>query len=105
MSQLKFKGKAPEMIKIAIAAGTVDTFFDSGNDYEPVWFDSAALQEIYGDQIFCNVDDQKNFVWLSEAISGTCLDDMKDFIKYEGFRSTDVPPEDFIPTGTESITL
>jgi hypothetical protein len=85
MNLLKFKGKAPEMIKIAIAAGVVDTFFDSGNDYEPVWFDSTLLQEIYGDQIFCNVDGQKDFVWLSQAISGTCLDDMKDFIKGESY--------------------
>lgn len=80
MAIVKFKGKAPELIKIAIAAGTVDLFFDSSNDYEPEWFDSTALEYTYGDQIFTDVDNQKNMVWLSSDISGECLVDMFVFI-------------------------
>lgn len=113
MSTLRFKGKAPEIIKIAIAAGVVDTFFDSGNDYEPEWFDSTALDYVYGDQVFTDVVNQRNMVFLSESISGTCLEAMNDFIKLDiktdDFISTDVPgqniSDDFISDGTETIKL
>lgn len=80
MSTVKFKGKPPEVIKATIAAGTGDTFFDSGSDYDAVWFDSTSIQEIYGDQIFFDVTNNKNLIVLDQVISGTCLDTMEDFI-------------------------
>ena len=107
-NNLKFTGKAPELIKIAIAAGTVDTFFDSGNDYEPVWFDAEALQATYGGQIFTDVTNQKNMVWTSSEITGTCFNEMNDFINNTvELELTDVPGVDvggtFVPDSNTVI--
>ena len=81
MSILKFKGKAPELIKIAIASGSVNTFFDSTNDYEPIAFDSTLLDYVYGDLIFTDVDNQKNMIWVNTTPTGDCLDTVNTFIK------------------------
>jgi hypothetical protein len=77
---LKFSGPAPELIKIALATGTEALFFGPAPDYTPIYFDAELLSYTYGDQIFLDVANQKNFIWLSEAVSGDCLDEMIDFI-------------------------
>jgi len=77
---IKFKGPAPELIKIALATGTEATFFGSAPTYTPIYFDSELLEATYGNQVFLDVDLQKNFVWLSEAVSGECLNKMNDFV-------------------------
>lgn len=82
MAQYRFKGKAPELIKIAIAAGTTNTFFDTTNDYEPVIFESSDLEYTYSNQIFFNVASNKNMIWLSAAVTGDCLEDMLSFVNY-----------------------
>jgi hypothetical protein len=87
-NNLKQKGPGPELVKSAIGAGEEARFFGAAPTYTPIYFDRTALSEVYGNQIFTNVDDQKNMVWLSEAVSGDCLDDMKDFIGGESFIET-----------------
>lgn len=80
MAIVKFKGSAPQLIKIAVAQGTEAVFFGSAPTYTPIYFDSTELEYTYGNQIFCDVANQRNFVWLSETISGDCLAAMNDFI-------------------------
>lgn len=109
---LKFKGPAPELIKIAINAGTEALFFDAAPDYEPIYFDAELLAYTYGDQIFTDVANQKNMVWLVQDISDPCLSKIKDFInlptfKEDNFLSTDILGIDidpnYVPDGTETI--
>jgi len=83
MATLKFKGKAPELIKIAIAVGAESIFFDVSNDYEPIWFDSEQLEYFYGSQIFTDVENQKNMIWTDTPVTGDCLQTTYDFIGYE----------------------
>ena len=78
----RFKGKPPEIIKVVNVVAN-DIFFDSGDDFEPVWFDSTALEYIYGDQVFFDVFNNKNLVVLDTVLTGDCLSDMEDFIKYK----------------------
>lgn len=105
---LKFKGPAPELIKIAINAGTEALFFGAAPTYTPIYFDAELLSATYGDQIFTDVANQKNMVWLSEVVTNPCLTEMRDFIKYTLiFNLTDVPgvdiPDNYVPNGNELL--
>lgn len=73
--------KAPELIKIAHSVAT-DIFFDSTNDYEPEWVDISTLNEDYGQQIFFDVTNEKNMFFVNTAVTGDCLTDVYNFIKY-----------------------
>ncbi len=77
----RFKGKPQEIIKIVDVVAN-DVFFDSSNNYEPVWFDSSSLEYVYGDQVFFDLLNNKNFVVLESSISEPCLTNMKNFINY-----------------------
>lgn len=70
--------KAPELI-VACENAAVGVFYTAASDYEPVWFDSSALNGNYGDQIFFDVTNNKNLVILSQSISDPCLTIMEDF--------------------------
>jgi hypothetical protein len=72
--------KAPELIK-ACNEAAIDVFYNSSSDYDPVVFNPSTLESIYNDQIFFDVTNNRNFVVLSESISGTCLEIMKAFIR------------------------
>lgn len=78
----RFKGKPQEEIKVFNVAAN-DVFFDSGDDFEPIWFDSTLLEYNYTDQIFFDVSNNKNFIVLSSAISSPCLEIVFDFINYK----------------------
>jgi hypothetical protein len=71
--------KDPEQIKIAHAVAP-EVFYDSTDDYEPIAFDSSTLEYNYGDQIFFDVAENKNLVFLSEALTGDCLLEMNEFV-------------------------
>jgi hypothetical protein len=72
--------KAPELI-IACHNAAPDVFFDSASDYDPIEFDYSLLIPSYGDQIFFNLPDVKDFIVLSQAIAGDCLAAMSIFVK------------------------
>lgn len=71
--------KAPELIKIceSVAPGV---FYNSSLDYEPFVFNPTTLEKNYGDQIFFNTDDNKNFIILDQPLTGDCLDKMNKFV-------------------------
>lgn len=75
-----FTGKAPELIKIQLATTATNVFFDTTTSYTPVAFDPSTLDHIYSNQIFLDVDAEKNFTWTSEALVGDCLTEMEDYI-------------------------
>lgn len=91
--------KAPELIKISIDAGCDTIFFDSGSDYDPLWFDQSALAENYGDQVFFNVTDGLKFLWLSEPVTGSCLDAVLSWLKIYP------PGDDLLVSPTESLAI
>lgn len=73
--------KAPDLIKSQLTAAATDVFFDSGTDYTPNDVLKDSIDYNYGDTIFYNQESEINLVFLSQAISGDCLDDMNDFVK------------------------
>jgi hypothetical protein len=65
--------KASELIKIAIDAGCDSVFFDSGSDYDPIWFDYITIEHNYNDQVFFYRAEKIKFIWFSEPLTGECL--------------------------------
>lgn len=75
----RFKGKPQEVI-VAAHNAAPDVFFNSASDYDQVWFDSSLLNNIYGGQVFFDVDNNKNLIVLPTAISDPCLSIVSDFV-------------------------
>jgi len=77
----RFKGKPQEVI-VAVHTAAPDVFFNSATDYTPIWFDSSVLDYIYGDQVFFDVQRNRNLIVLPASISDPCLTIITDYIKY-----------------------
>lgn len=75
----RFKGKPPEII-IEANDAAVDVFFDTSNNNEQEWFDSSTLDYNQGNQIFFDVNLNKNLTVLSLEIGEECLDAMNGFV-------------------------
>lgn len=75
----RFKGKPPEII-IEANDAAVDVFFDTASDNDQEWFDASTLNYNYSDQIFFDVNNNKNLTALSSAITGDCLTTMNGFV-------------------------
>lgn len=99
--------KAPELIKIANVVA-LDVFYDSGTDYTPLWVDLQTLQYDYGQQIFFDVANENNMLFLDTAISGPCLNAVYKKINIS-FVTSDIPGDnvsgDYIPQGDEDILI
>ncbi len=75
----RFKGKPQEVIKIADVAAT-NVFFDNTSNYDQIWFDSSLLNYNYGDQIFFDVNRNKNLIVLFGPVVGDCLNSLDSFV-------------------------
>lgn len=73
--------KSPELIKIANSVA-LNVFFDSTSDYTPIPVDITALTGNYGDQIFFDVTNEKNMVFVDTAVTGDCLTEINEFVNY-----------------------
>jgi hypothetical protein len=73
--------KAPELIK-ELHSVAAEVFYDSTDDYAPIWFDSSALSYIYGGQLFFDVANNRNMFLTSEEVTGDCLTNVYEFINY-----------------------
>ena len=72
--------KAPELIKIGNVAAT-DIFFDTSSDNDPIIVDMETIDLNYGDQIFTNVPEQVNMIWVPDVLTGDCLAAVNQYVK------------------------